>query len=302
MTEKITAKTENSTGANGKDGAKSSFICPVCRAELHRVSGSLFCGGERRHCYDISSSGYVNLLPPGKKNNRTTGDDGEMIAARRRFLGGGHYDRISDTAAEILLSSLSEKGRGMRFFADAGCGEGYHTVRIFKKLSESFPDLCGVGLDASKKGADCGAKHAKLIPNLSFAAANIFDMPLESGCADAVFSLFAPVPDDEAARILRDGGLLAVCSSGSRHLWQMRELLYGEPRISPPLDRTPDGFRPLTSSSLSYEIRLTGDEIRALFTMTPFYYRCPREGREKLLKANELTTEISVEYKIYEKI
>lgn len=292
----------NSTEKGTMETEKSPFICPVCRARLYKVGGSLFCGGERRHCYDISSSGYVNLLPPGKKNNRSAGDDGEMISARRRFLGNGHYDRISDTAAQIMLSALTRADTSLRLFADCGCGEGYHTVRIFKKLSESFPNLCGVGFDASKKGADCGARLAKAIPNLRFAAANIFGLPLEDGCADAVFSLFAPVPDAEACRILSPGGLIAVCSSGSRHLWQMRELLYGEPRLSPPLDRTPEGFRPFSSSSLSYEITVSGEEIRDLFTMTPFYYRCPKEGRERLLKTEILTTEISVEYKVYEKI
>lgn len=280
---------------------RSPFICPVCKAGLYRNGGSLFCGGARRHCYDISSSGYVNLLSPGRKSNRGTGDDGEMIGARRRFLKAGHYDRISDAAADLLLSCLCKKGMKLNFFADAGSGEGYHTLRLFKILSESFPNLSGVGLDASKKGADCGARHAKIFPDLHFAAANIFDMPLEDSCADAVFSLFAPVPDGEAARILAGGRLLLVCSSGSRHLWQMRELLYGEPRLSPPLDRTPEGFSPYAASSLSYEITLSGDEIKDLFTMTPFYYRCPHAGRERLMNTEKLTTEISVEYKVYEK-
>lgn len=275
------------------------FVCPVCRTRLVKEGGSMYCTGQRRHCYDIASSGYVNLLPPGKKNNRKAGDDAEMLSCRRSFLSAGHYDKISDEAAAVALRT----GRKILSFVDAGCGEGHHTVRIFKRLSENTPIGFAAGLDASKHGAAAGAKKAAGIDgNLNFAAANIFDMPIESSSLDAVFSLFAPVPDAEAARVLTPHGLLVVCSSGSRHLWQMREVLYGEPRLSPPLDRVPLGFRPLSASSLSYEITVRGGEIKDLFTMTPFYYRSPREGREKLLSLPSMTTEISVEYKVYEKI
>ncbi len=276
----------------------SIFVCPVCGRELVRRENSFYCTGEKPHCYDIASSGYVNLLPPGKKNNRTTGDDALMTQSRQRFLASGLYDAIPQGAADAALSA----GREITSFVDAGCGEGYHTVRIFGYLRDKFPSLRAAGLDASKHGAARAAKKAGEFKGaLSFAAANIFDMPIATASQDAVFSLFAPVPDGEARRVLKKDGILVVCSSGSRHLWQMREVLYGEPRYYEPLDRTPEGFRLLSSSSLSREITVEGDLIRDLFTMTPFYYRSPREGKEKLLSLTSLTTEISAEYKVYEK-
>lgn len=276
----------------------SIFICPICSSPLRNEGKSLYCTGEKRHCYDIAASGYVNLLPPGKKNNRVTGDDAEMLRCRRSFLSTGKYDLISDRAAEI---ALGEK-ENIASFADAGCGEGYHTVRIFEKLTGKFPSLRAAGFDASKKGSMAGAKaSSRFEGRLSFAAANIFAMPLPDKSQDVIFSLFAPVPDAEAQRILSDDGILIVVSSGSRHLWQMREVLYGEPRISPPLSRVPEGFYLFSSASLTDEISLSHDEIADLFTMTPFYYRSPREGREKLLSLEKLTTEISAEYKVYRK-
>ena len=136
-----------------------------------------------------------------------------------------------------------------------------------------------------------------------FAAANIFDMPIADKVCDCVFSMFAPVPDGEAARILKDDGALVVCSSGSRHLWEMREVLYGEPRLSPALDRTPKGFEHVSHTSLKYDFTLDGPElIAALFTMTPFYWRCPREGRERLLSLTSLAVTCETEYNVYKKI
>lgn len=275
--------------------------CPLCRAPLSAEGRSFLCNGERRHCYDIARSGYVNLLPPGKRSNAKTGDDKEMLKSRRAFLSGGYYDKISEAAAQISLEHLREKDHIV--FADAGCGDGYHALNIeayFKSLGiASLP----IGLEASKNGAEMAAKLASQKGSSAvFAAANIFDMPLSDGCCDIVFSMFAPVPDAEAHRILKDDGILVVCSSGSHHLWEMREIIYGEPRLSPPLDRTPEGFEHIGESSLSYSFELNDrDLIAALFTMTPFYWRCPREGRERLLSLESLSVRAETVYHVYKK-
>lgn len=282
---------------------KNILRCPLCHSPLSAEGASLFCGGERRHCYDISSSGYVNLLPPGKRSNAKTGDDKEMLRSRRLFLSAGFYDRISEEAAKAALEYVSVPENGELIFADAGCGDGYHALNIEKAFLSKGISSDPVGLEASKVGAEFGAKLArKENSRAKFLAANIFDMPLTDKSCDIVFSMFAPVPDSEACRVLKDDGALVVCSSGSYHLWEMRQVLYGEPRISPPLDRTPEGFTHVGHSSLSYTVPLESQElIAALFTMTPFYWRCPREGRERLLSLDTLTVRIETEYNVYKK-
>lgn len=276
--------------------------CPLCHAQMSAEGACLFCLGERRHNYDKASSGYVNLLPPGKKSNAKTGDDREMLRARRSFLNGGYYDKISIAAAKAALDNLSK--RDTVVFADAGCGDGYHALNIEKYLKSCNVEALPVGLEASKNGADMAAKLArKLDSSAFFAAANIFDMPLRDRSCDIVFSMFAPVPDAETARVLKDDGVLVVCSAGSHHLWEMREVIYGEPRLSPPLDRTPEGFEHIAHTSLDYSFTLDKRElISALFTMTPFYWRCPKEGRERLLSLGTLTVRAQTEYNVYKKI
>lgn len=282
--------------------AFSYIACPLCHAAMEGDGRVLYCLGERRHSYDIASSGYVNLLPPGKKSNAKTGDDREMLRCRRTFLEGGYYDKISEKAAESALSALSK--RDSIVFADAGCGDGYHALNIEAFFKKKGIHSLGLGLEASKKGAEMAAKLAKKAESDSFfAAANIFDMPIGDKTCDCVFSMFAPVPDSEARRILNDDGVLVVCSSGSHHLWEMREVLYGEPRLSPALDRTPRGFEHVSHTSLKYSFSLDDPAlIEALFTMTPFYWRSPREGREKLLSLTQLTVSCETEYNVYKKI
>ena len=170
------------------------LICPLCHAPLKAEKNSLFCDGERRHCYDIASSGYVNLLPPGKKSNAKTGDDTQMLKSRRTFLSSGHYDNISQSAACAAFEFL--KGRERIVFADAGCGDGYHAMNIEAFFNKKGLHSTPIGLEASKGGAQIAAKLEKQKnSNATFICANIFDMPLADKCCDCVFSMFAPVPD-----------------------------------------------------------------------------------------------------------
>ena len=256
------------------------LICPHCGGPLHREGASLFCDGHtgRRHCYDIASSGYVNLLPPGKGGNAHTGDDGAMITARSAFLGGGYYDCISDAAAEIAWNALSHR-RDCLTFCDAGSGEGYHTRRMACRLSEvsSLPTV-GCGIDASKKGAAAGAKGCRNLPanvSLSFAAGNIFSLPVAEDSLDIVFSLFGP-----------------------RHLWELRCLLYDEPREGNAEAATPAGFILSDKQTVRRVVHIPDTAaLQALFTMTPFYYRTPESGRMRLLNTPSL--DVSIEADIY---
>ncbi len=277
--------------------------CPLCAGELAREGNSLFCDGHsgKRHCYDIASAGYVNLLPPGKKNNAHTGDDAGMIAARTAFLSGGYYDCISDAAADLCLSYLPD-GEDTAHFCDAGSGEGYHTCRIASRIASKSGrpvEMCGI--DASKKGAASGAKLARSAADgvsVSFVAGNIFSIPAADHSLDAVFSLFAPIPAAEADRVLKENGVLIVVASAPRHLWEMRCMIYDEPREGNTEAAVPDGFVLQEKRELRTKVHIPdADTLHALFMMTPFYYRTPAAGRERLANAGSLT--VSVEADLY---
>ena len=78
--------------------------CPVCGGRVDADGKTLYCtGGAKRHSFDFASSGYVNLLPPGKSRNAHTGDDKSMISARARFLDKGYYDNVGIQAKADLM-------------------------------------------------------------------------------------------------------------------------------------------------------------------------------------------------------
>lgn len=305
------------------------LTCPVCGCRLEKHGGSLICTGKRhdsdiakllaptaerqkRHCFDIASSGYVNLLPPGRERNSRSGDDKEMLRARSAFLEKGYYDPFAECAAELIAEYYSSGDTlypETTVMTDAGCGEGYHTCRMSRILAEkSGRSVMCVGIDASKYGAAAAAKRAKRErlseagANAYFIAGNIFALPLRDKCTDAMVSLFAPVTEPEAYRTLSDSGILVVGGSGKRHLWELRELLYDAPREADAAFRTPSGFVVANEQTLEYTTRINSTEdVKNLFTMTPFYYRTDENAKRKLDSVAKLDVTVQVVFRVLKK-
>ncbi len=286
---------------------RQKLICPICASPFNTDGKSLICDGERHHLFDFSSSGYVNLLSPGRNRNSKSGDDAEMISARRRFLSAGYYDAISEAVGSVILSDLTTKCKEGAFHIDSGSGEGYHTLNIAETVANGGKDILSVGFDASKKGASAGAVNARLkgihnpfltvgqsAPKVFFAAGNIFSLPVKSHSADYVTSLFAPIAAKENKRVLKDDGLLIVAASGAHHLFELRELLYDSVILPSGNVKCPEGFTKAGEQTLKYHVKLKNNsEIQDLFKMTPFYYRTSLADKAKLQSILEL--EITVE-------
>ena len=285
--------------------ATDNVRCPVCGRPVATDGRTLYCvGGERRHSFDVASSGYVNLLPPGRGKNARTGDDKAMISSRTRFLDKGYYSRISGRIGSIISSIAENAGRREIYFADCASGEGYHTCNIIKTVAENGIVPYAAAFDASKYGADRGAKRAAAqgLKEAFFAAANIFSLPLTDGCCDFALSIFAPIAWDEMRRILKDDGRLVVASSGERHLFELREALYDEPREASGVVRVPDGFAPETEETVGYKVTVEGNEaVTDLFFMTPFCYKTSRRDTEKLSRIDRLEVTVEVKISVFSK-
>ena len=93
-----------------------SLICPCCgeKMGIGNEGRSLLCFGARRHCFDISSSGYVNLSP----THSGGGDSKSAVRSRSRFLDSGAYAPVSDAINDALCECLGSSGTVI----DAGCG------------------------------------------------------------------------------------------------------------------------------------------------------------------------------------
>ena len=173
----------------------SALACPVCGGgfALSENKKSLVC--EKRHCFDIASSGYVNFC------GSHGGDSKELVRARREFLSLGYYRPIADAAVE-LLGKYAPEG----VVADLGCGEGYYGDII----ARAGYKLCG--FDLSKPAVEAAAKRKN--PSAFFAVGGVFELPLKDESCAALTNIFAPCAEKEYTRVLKKGGCLIVIGAG----------------------------------------------------------------------------------------
>ena len=265
------------------------LICPVCRAGLHREEKSFFCGGAKRHCFDISASGHINLCP----GRATGGDSKEAVRSRTDFLSLGYYKPISDKICEIVRSTSPQN------VIDAGCGEGYYTNNIARTTDAEV-----YGFDLSKEAIIAASKSARRqgIKNSTFCVGGIYNLPIKDEGADIVTNIFAPCAEDEFLRVLKPDGTLIVVSSGKNHLLGLKKAVYETVYTNEERADLPKQMKLENRTELEYTIKLdTADAIRNLFSMTPYSYRTSEKDYRKLLSLEYLETEIDVEIAVYRK-
>lgn len=270
----------------------SCFSCPVCGGRLERLEKAYACPGG--HSYDIAAEGYVYLLPPNKKHSKAPGDDKGMVASRRRFLEAGYYRIFSDTLNELALRYLPVDSSAV---VDAGCGEGYYTGRLAEFLTGHGAEVPLCGFDISKFAVKAAAKKYRSIP---FAVGSMFGIPVPDASAGLLTNVFAPIVPEEFARTVKPWGAMILAVPSERHLYGLKQILYDEPYENERRDTDYPGFRLAERVPVRGEIG-TGDPqvMRDLFTMTPYFWKTPREGSDRLLSAKRLNTEIGFDFLVY---
>lgn len=266
------------------------LICPVCKNALFRDEKSYFCQGQKQHCFDISSSGHINLCP----GRATGGDDKKAVRSRTEFLNLGHYKPIADKVCEILSNLNSEC-----FVVDAGCGEGYYTNQIAQVTGAKT-----YGFDLSKEAIIAASKSAKRqgINNAIFAVGGIYELPIADKSADAIVNIFAPCAEVEFSRVLKDGGTLVAVTAGKNHLYGLKSAIYDTVYTNEERADMPKDMRFIEKHNVSYVIELDDAEaIRNLFSMTPYSYRTSEKDMNKLFALTSLKTEVEVDIFVYRK-
>jgi 23S rRNA (guanine745-N1)-methyltransferase len=271
----------------------SLFICPVCGGPLTRTATAYRC--DAGHSYDISGEGTTYLLPANRKHSKAPGDDRGMAAARSAFLNQGYYaplrDRLCALAVELTGSSPA--------VLDNGCGEGYYTAGIYEALCQSGKTPQMAGIDISKFILRRAAKREKRV---EFAVASAYHLPVADASVDLLLNCFSPLALEEFTRVLRPGGHFLYVVPGEHHLWQMKEILYEHPYPNETGETPYDGFTYERIDHVDAMVTLrTQVDIHALFQMTPYYWKTPKDGCDRLAEKQTLTTEIAFDIHVFTK-
>lgn len=271
---------------------ESLFCCPLCGERLERREGRYCCPSG--HSFDVAAAGYTHLLPANRKHSKNPGDDKAMVAARAAFLERGHYAPL---LSALCAAVLEQTAAPSPVLLDSGCGEGYYTAGLYQALSQAGQPPRTAGIDISKFAL---RRAAKRLPQGEFAVASVYRLPLAARSVDLVTNIFSPLAAEEFARVLRPGGLFCYVVPSARHLWELKEILYPKPYENPVKREDYPGFDWLGMEQVRDTLHLDRPEdIMALFHMTPYAWKTPREGIERLGSLHQIDTQIGFDIHLY---
>ena len=271
----------------------SILICPVCGGNLEKTEHSYVC--VKGHSFDIARSGYVNLLLSKHMGKTVHGDNKLMVNARREFLEKGYYAPLMNA----LCDKAEQYFKG-KVLLDAGCGEGYYTTAIYDRFQKANIAARLFGIDISKVAAEAAAKRKN---SITFAAASVFHLPVADSSCDMLVTMFAPYCGGEYLRVLKKGGIMIMAIPSENHLWELKQAVYDTPYKNEVKPYELEGFEFIRAQKVTYNMELTSSEdIMALFSMTPYYYRTGRDQQERLANLDSLSTKADFELLVYRNI
>ena len=271
----------------------SLFRCPICSSPLTREDRLYRC--PNRHSYDIAKEGYTYLLPANQKNSLAPGDDKEMALARRDFLSIGYYAPLLETLCREILSRVDDRPS----ILDAGCGEGYYTAGIYHALQHAGKSPQIAGIDISKAILRLAAKREKAI---EFAVASSNHLPLPDQSVDVLLNCFSPLFLEEFLRVLKPGGSFFYVVPAADHLWELKQVLYERPYLNEEKETPYAGFTYESIVPVESTIHLDHpSDIQALFRMTPYAWKTPKDGKDRLAALDILDCRIAFRIHIFRK-
>ncbi len=270
------------------------FVCPKCKDSLFVCeSGSAKCN--QNHTYDRARAGYYNLMLSGTSG--THGDNSDMVEARRAFLDTGAYFSLADRVSDIISQNASNLNSVS--VLDIGCGEGYYTDIIERKLTAIDVSHTVAGFDISRDAVRRAAKRNK---SIELAVAGAYHMPTADSSFDIAVNMFSPLVPCEILRTLKKDGIFIMAIPGENHLFALKKLLYATPYKNEVADAEIYGFELLSEEHLSYTMNLENQkDIQSLFMMTPYAYRTKPSDAERIKSMKKLECEADFVIFVYKK-
>ena len=143
-------------------------------------------------------------------------------------------------------------------------------------------------------------RAARRVKEGEFAVASVYHLPVADSRADLLTNVFSPLCPEEFARVMRPGGHFYYVVPSAKHLWEMKEVLYARPYENAVRREDYPGFRWLEAVPLRLSVRLdSSQDIMALFGMTPYAWKTPKDGVERLSALEALDTQIGFDIHVY---
>ena len=262
---------------------ESLFSCPICGGTLNITDSAYSCAAG--HVFDRAAKGYVNLLPPNRKNSKEPGDDVDSIRARQRFLNGGFYAPLAERLRTLATKFLPQNGT----LLDCCCGEGYYTRALRQALCTYGKNPRCAAFDISRTGIRYAATRSD---PTEYAVAGVFHIPAPDAQFDLTLLCFAPYCDAEMTRILKPNGILLRVLPGKRHLFALKAQLYEHPYENDETGDPVSTLQCIDTQRVQAKIHVDRTQLTDLLAMTPYAYRTAPAAIARLQQLPGLETEI----------
>lgn len=155
------------------------------------------------------------------------------------------------------------------------------------------------GTDISKFILRLAAKREK---GVEFAVASSYHLPVAEESIDLLLNCFSPLAIEEFRRVLRPEGHFLYVVPSAMHLWEMKQVLYDHPYPNEVKETPYEGFRYVAIRHVEDVIHLDSPtDIQALFGMTPYCWKTPKSGVEKLCKLDTLDCRIAFDVHVFQR-
>ena len=123
------------------------------------------------------------------------------------------------------------------------------------------------------------------------------------GAADILLDCFSPLAIDEFRRVLKPGGYFLYVVPGARHLWELKQILYDAPYPNEEKETPYEGFAYTDIVPVDFPLHLERQaDIQSLFRMTPYCWKTPKSGVERLETLETLDCQASFRVHIFQKL
>lgn len=195
--------------------------------------------------------------------------------------------------------------------------EGYvHLLPANKKHSKAPGD--DKGMAEARRRFLSGGYYGHLLAALCALGAEYAppgEAVLDSGCGEGYYTaglwealgrpplagidLSKPSVRLAARRVLRPGGAFLYVVPAADHLWELKQVLYDQPYRNREEDVPYEGFSYERVEPVVAVLDVAGEALRDLFQMTPYYWKTPREGAERLAALDGLRVRASFRVHVF---
>ena len=156
-----------------------------------------------------------------------------------------------------------------------------HTDMVCEKINNLNFDFELFGFDISKEAVKSASGKYK---KYNYAVGSCFNMPFADNSFDLALNIFAPMVENEMARILKRYGYIIYAVPGKSHLMGLKKILYEKTYENEEKHTEYDGFEFIDRISVKEKITVNGEMGVNLFKMTPYYFKTELGAEEKIQK------------------